>query len=150
MADAHTLLSEGHWRGMSLAELVRRQLAPYTIEKNIAISGPDVSLSQTATEAVAMVLQELVTNAVKYGSLSTLCGKVLVNWERRDGADGAQRMVIAWREIGGPPAKAPSRSSYGTNLIRDLIPHELGGTVDLVFAPEGLRCDIEISLKEPV
>jgi two-component sensor histidine kinase len=150
MADAHTLLSQGHWRGVSLAELVRRQLAPYTIEKNIAISGPDVSLSRTATEAVAMVLQELVTNAVKYGSLSTLCGKVLVNWERRDGADGAQRMVIAWREIGGPPAKAPSRSSYGTNLIRDLIPHELGGTVDLVFAPEGLRCDIEISLKEPV
>jgi two-component sensor histidine kinase len=149
MADAHTLLSQGHWHGVSLAELARRQLAPYTREKNIMISGPDVTLSRAATEAVAMVLQELVTNAAKYGSLSTLQGKVLVNWERRNGAYGTQRVAIAWREIRGPPTKTPSHSSYGTNLIRNLIPHELGGAVDLVFAPEGLRCDIEIPLKEP-
>jgi two-component sensor histidine kinase len=97
-----------------------------------------------------MVLQELVTNAVKYDSLSTLRGTVLVNWERSDGADGAQRVAIAWREIGGPPTKAPSHSSCGTNLIPNLIPHELAGAVDLVFAPEGLRCDIEIPLKEPI
>jgi two-component sensor histidine kinase len=93
-----------------------------------------------------MVLQELVTNAVKYGSLSTPHGKVLVNWDGRDGADGAPRLAIAWRETGGPSTKAPSHSGYGTNLIRNLIPHEIGGTVDLMFAPEGLRCDIEISL----
>jgi hypothetical protein len=29
-------------------------------------------------------------------------------------------------------------------VIRDLIPYELGGTVDLVFAPGGVRCDLLI------
>ena len=40
---------------------------------------------------------------------------------------------ITWRELGGPPIAAPVQSGYGSSLIRDLIPHELGGTVDLIF-----------------
>jgi PAS domain S-box-containing protein len=148
MADAHTLLSQSHWHGASLADLVRGQLAPYTTETNIVIGGPDITLSAAETQAVAMVLQELVTNAVKYGSLSTPDGRVSVNWDRRDSVDGLSRVVIAWRETGGPSTKAPSQSGYGTNLIRNLIPHELGGIVNLVFAPDGLNCDIEIPLKK--
>ena len=148
MADAHTMLSQSHWRGVSLADLVRRQLAPYATETNIVIDGPDITLTAAPTQALAMVLQELVTNAVKYGSLSTPYGMVSVNWDYRDSADGGARAVITWRETGGPTTKAPSQASYGTNLIRNLIPHELGGIVNLVFAPEGLRCDIEIPLNK--
>ena len=36
------------------------------------------------------------------------------------------------------------KSSYGTSTIHDLIPYEFRGTVDLVFAPEGVRCRLEI------
>jgi PAS domain S-box-containing protein len=148
MADAHTMLSQSQWRGVSLADLVRRQLAPYATETNIVIDGPDITLTAAPTQALAMVLQELVTNAVKYGSLSTPYGKVSVNWNSQDSADGGARAVIAWRETCGPTTKTPNQASYGTNLIRNLIPHELGGIVNLVFAPEGLRCDIEIPLNK--
>jgi PAS domain S-box-containing protein len=148
MADAHVLLSQCSWLGVNLSDLAHRQLAPYTTETNVKIGGPDITLSAAATQALAMVLQELVTNAVKYGSLSTPYGKVSVTWTRRHGADGAPRLALAWRETDGPPTVTPSHSSYGTNLIRGLIPHELGGTVNLAFAPEGLRCDIEIPLNE--
>jgi two-component sensor histidine kinase len=143
MADAHALLSESRWRGARLADLVRRQLAPYTTTTNTVIGGPDITLSAAATQALAMVLQELVTNAVKYGSLSNTHGKVSVNWDRHD---SAPHLMIAWRETNGQPITAPNHSSYGTKLIRGLIPRELGGTVDLVFGPEGLRCEIEIPL----
>jgi PAS domain S-box-containing protein len=147
MADAHAMLSQSRWEGVNLSELVRRQLAPYTTKENAVISGPDVTLPAAATQAVAMVLQELVTNALKYGSLSTLRGQVSVRWERRQCADSLERLVIAWRETGGPPTRVPGHPSYGTRLIRNLIPHELGGKVDLVFALEGVRCDIEIPLE---
>ena len=30
------------------------------------------------------------------------------------------------------------------STVRDLIPYELGGTVDLVLAPEGVRCRLEL------
>jgi PAS domain S-box-containing protein len=147
MADAHTLLSQSRWRGVGLSELVRSQLAPYATSANMTISGPDVTLSAAATEAVAMVLQELATNAVKYGALSTLDGRVSVTWHRRAGEDAKARLMIAWRELGGPPVVVPTQSGYGTNLIRDLIPHELGGTVELAFASEGVCCSIETPLE---
>ena len=52
--------------------------------------------------------------------------------------------MLDWREIGGPPVIAPNNPSYGTSTIRDLIPYEFGGTVDLVFAPEGVQCRLEL------
>jgi PAS domain S-box-containing protein len=145
MADAHTLLSQNRWHGVGLADLVHRQLAAYATNANTTVGGPDITLTAAATQAVAMVLQELVTNAVKYGALSTPDGQVSVTWERRPNGAATERLIIAWRELGGPPIASPTRSGYGTSLIRELIPHELGGTVDLVFTSDGVRCRIEIS-----
>jgi two-component sensor histidine kinase len=101
-------------------------------------------LSAAATQAVAMVLHELVTNAAKYGALSTPNGAVSVNWDKSSNERGSTNVTIVWREFGGPPVIAPAQSSFGATLIRDLIPHELGGKVDLVFGTDGLSCRIEI------
>ncbi len=145
MATAHSLLSQSRWNGAGLTDLVRHQLAPYATEANMTVSGPDVMLSAAATQAVAMVLHELVTNAAKYGALSNPNGRISVHWDPpADG--GSATLSIAWRETGGPPIAASTQSGYGTSLIRDLIPHELGGTVDLVMAPDGVRCTIVIPL----
>ena len=64
MAVAHELLSHGNWRGVRLADLVRHQLAPYATDANTTTGGPEIVLNAAATEAVGMVLHELVTNAV--------------------------------------------------------------------------------------
>ena len=56
-------------------------------------------------------------------------------------------LTIAWREIGGPPVMTPARSGFGTSLIRDLIPHELGGGVDLAFGADGVHCKIVVPLE---
>jgi PAS domain S-box-containing protein len=141
MATAHSLLSQSRWNGAGLTDLVRHQLAPYATDANTTVSGADVMLTAAATQAVAMVLHELVTNAAKYGALSSPAGRVSVQWDR---VDGATKLAIAWRETGGPPVPASAQSGYGTSLIRDLIPHELGGTVDLEMAPDGTRCTIVI------
>jgi two-component sensor histidine kinase len=54
-------------------------------------------------------------------------------------------LVLEWQEVGGPRVEAPDKSGYGMSTIHDLIPYEFGGTVDLVFAPEGVRCRLELS-----
>jgi two-component sensor histidine kinase len=147
MATAHALLSQSRWHGVSLPDLVRSQLAPYATDTNMTISGAGVRLSAAATQAVAMVFHELVTNAAKYGALSKPGGRVLVSWDRQPNENAAASVIIVWQELGGPPAAAPTRPGYGTSLIRELIPHELGGTVDLVLAPDGACCKIEIPLE---
>jgi two-component sensor histidine kinase len=142
LARTHELLSESNWRGASLAEIVRRELAPYT-RGNTEARGPRVTLKAGATQAVATVLHELTTNAAKYGALSNRSGRVSVQWRwLQNGSHG--RLLIEWQETGGPPVLAPSRSGYGTSIIRELIPFELGGSVELSFAPNGTRCRLEI------
>jgi PAS domain S-box-containing protein len=144
MAATHELLSSRHWQELSLIELIRRELAPYAASKNTEISGPTVLLKPEAGQALAMVLHELATNAAKYGALSTNEGRVLIRWDRRLNGRPLSNLVLEWREVGGPLVDAPGKSSYGTDTIHDLIPYEFGGTVDLVFAPEGLRCRLEL------
>ena len=145
IAAAHALLSQSRWHGVGLTDLVRGQLAPYTTDANATISGPDATLTSAEAQAVTMVMHELVTNAAKYGALSSPEGSVSVNWDRT-GAGAAAILTITWRELGGPTITAPVQSGYGTSLIRDLIPHELGGTVDLIFSSGGACCKIEIPL----
>jgi PAS domain S-box-containing protein len=146
MAAAHTLLSKSGWQSVGLDALVRNQLAPYATDTNMTISGTDIMLTAAEIQAVARVLHELVTNAAKHGALSSAGGHVSVKWDRTPNGDGTN-LSIVWQELQGPTVKSEAQSSYGTNLIRNLIPHELGGKVDLMFASEGVRCKIEIPIR---
>jgi PAS domain S-box-containing protein len=147
MAAAHALLSQKGWHGVGLEALVRSQLAPYAADANIAINGTDVILTAAAIQAMGMVLHELVTNAAKYGALSVPTGRVTVSWDRK--ANGhAANLAFAWREFGVPRTAVEVKSGYGTRLIRELVPHELGGAVDLEFAAECVSCRIEFPLKQ--
>jgi PAS domain S-box-containing protein len=140
MATTHELLSSHRWQGVSLSDLVRRELAPYATCDNTEIDGPGIFLKPEAGQAMAMVLHELATNAAKYGALSTKSGRVSIRWDRHLNGQPRPHLVFEWQEIGGPPVVALGKSSYGTSTIRELIPYEFGGTVDLVSAPEGVRC----------
>jgi two-component sensor histidine kinase len=144
MAAAHDLLSQKDWNGVGLEAIVRNQLAPCAAA-NVAVSGPEVTLTPAATQAMGMVLHELVTNAIKHGALSVPTGRVTVSWDLNS-IGHATNLVFAWREFGGPAVAVEAKSGYGTRLIRGLVPHELGGTVDLQFAAECVSCRIELPL----
>jgi hypothetical protein len=45
---------------------------------------------------------------------------------------------------GGPAVVAPTRQTYRSDVIRDLLKYEFGGGVDPVFAPDGLCSSIEL------
>jgi two-component sensor histidine kinase len=91
-----------------------------------------------------MVLHKLATNAAKYGALSTKEGRVSIRWDRHLNGHPRSHLVLEWQEIGGPPVVVPSAPSYGISTIRDQIPFEFGGTVHLVFPPDGGRCRLEL------
>ena len=146
MGLTHELLSHRRWRGIPLAELVERELAPYATGSNTEFSGPEVMLSVEAGQTIGMVLHELVTNAAKHGALSASSGRVSIDWRLPLNGSATGRMALTWRETGGPLVLSPSKSGYGMDVVRSVIPYELGGTVDHVLAPEGARCRMEIPL----
>jgi PAS domain S-box-containing protein len=144
LANTHASLSRSRWQGVSVAELVRAELAPCMKDGNTLIEGPDVTLLAEAAQPVAIVLHELTTNAVKYGALSCRQGKVSVRWDWQANGGSDRGLTFEWRERDGPAVELPSAFGHGTVVIREVIPYELGGSVDYVFAPEGVNFKLEI------
>jgi PAS domain S-box-containing protein len=146
MADAHALLSGSQSQSASLADLVRHELAPYDSGENTSAVGPYVGLTPTATQTMAMVLHELATNA-KYGALSTPLGWVSVRWDLQSNGSGPAQLRLQWHENGGPLVTTPGRPGYGTSVIRELVPYELGGTVEIEYKEKGVSCTIEFAIQ---
>jgi len=144
LASTHTLLRRSRWEGVGLGELVRSVLVFCAKQESAHIEGPEVDLAAEAAQTLAMVLHELATNAAKYGALSNGHGQVAIHWQRPSRGRSNGKLVLEWRETGGPQIMAPNATGYGTSVIRDLIPYELGGAVDYQLAREGARCRLEI------
>ena len=148
MAQAHALLSRSHWKDVVLGELVRQQLAPYYKPGRVCIDGDEIRVSPDPAQALAMLLHELATNAVKYGSLSGEHGHVSVSWRKIGEPSLGQRLQLIWQEADGPPVHPPKRSGFGSVLIQDILSYEMDGKAELDFATTGLRCTIGIPLRE--
>lgn len=138
LGRAHTLLADSRWAGADLRRLVDEELAPHRSrdERRIQISGPDVMLTPPAAQSASMALHELATNAAKYGALSQPQGRVSLEWTWSN--DG--RLNLIWTESGGPPVREPTHFGFGTRVITGTIQKQLGGEVEFVWRPEGLRC----------
>ena len=89
-----------------------------------------------------MVIHELATNAVKHGALSAPEGRIVLTWRLVAG----QRLEILWEEHDGPKIGVPAHSGFGSKLIQQTVRHELSGTVESIFAPDGLHCTIGLPL----
>ena len=139
MSAAHDVLTSRNWAGAPLADLVRRALDPHCAHPDCyTATGPDIDLPPQTAVALSMALHELCTNAIKHGSLSAGNGSVDVAWSREDG----DRLSLTWTERGGPPVSPPTRRGFGVQMLERALAHEFNGSVNLDFAPEGLKCRI--------
>jgi two-component sensor histidine kinase len=55
-------------------------------------------------------------------------------------------LVIDWKGSGGPPVRKPKRRGFGSRLAERAITHELQGTAQISFDPDGVHCKFEIPL----
>jgi two-component sensor histidine kinase len=92
--------------------------------------------------ALAMALQELATNAVKYGALSNGAGQIRIRWTL-SGPTARERLHLIWEETDGPPVREPARRGFGTRLIERSLAHDLDGQVRIAFAPTGVLCSVD-------
>jgi two-component sensor histidine kinase len=148
LARAHDLLTETRWTAASMRGVLEAALAAHTAgdDGRVTIAGPDLDLTPKMALSLALGVNELATNAAKYGALSVDGGRVDITWAFDTGPDGVRKAVWTWREQGGPPVAEPTRRGFGSILITRVLAADFGGEVRIDYPPEGVTCVLTMPL----
>ena len=125
-----------------LGELLAVLLAPYddkgAIGARVQVCVPELLVGEASATTLALVVHELATNSIKYGSLSKESGTVAVSCTVQD-----SEVVIIWTETGGPPIGASNNPrASGANWSREAFPASSAAPSRSTGQPKGLssRC----------
>jgi two-component sensor histidine kinase len=140
LARSYDALTLKDWSAADLRELVDLTTRPFEDSQSprITIDGPAVEIPASHALALALAINELATNAAKYGALSNDTGRVSVSWNITDG-----RLRLNWQETGGPIMRTPEHRGFGSSLIDRALPGQMGGSVKITYAPEGVQCEFD-------
>jgi PAS domain S-box-containing protein len=134
LGSANELLTAARWRGAAVDHIVAAELGALAPGQT-SWDGPELFLTPRATNALALALHELATNAVKFGALSVETGHIDVRWNRLQDSG----FELVWTETGGPTVSPPARRGFGSTLIEQVTGRELNGRAEVEFRPSGVR-----------
>ncbi len=141
LAMAHDQLTQTQWNGAPLRALLDAEVRAWTDRADrVTLAGPAVRVEARAYQALALVFHEMMTNAAKYGALSETSGRLAVTW----GRDAPGDLRIEWRETGGPPVSPPEHRGFGSVIVEQIVPFELGGEARIAYRREGVLADFTV------
>lgn len=112
LSAVHNLVRGADLDNSASLTAITRAISTTGLQDKIVARGPDVIVSAATAIALGMILNELLTNAIKYGALSAVGGAVELNW-----TIDADRFLMRWQESGGPRVATPTRTGFGSRMI---------------------------------
>ena len=143
LEEAHSAIFESHQGSVDVGDLLHRLLSAYAEGQRLGFHCEvnELPLSATEVSNLALIVNELGANAAKYGALSGSSGRVTVSCSHAETG-----LRLTWQERGGPPVTPPSRTGFGTRLLRAILENDLHGHLELEYPPEGFRCEMLLPL----
>ena len=115
-----------------ISELIEGAFAAHPDLRNkIQVEGADVCLKPNHAFALSLALNELITNAIKYGALSNSHGTVSITWDRAG-------FRFTWQEAGVAQVDPPEREGFGTKVLMQFVPASFNGRAERRYARDGL------------
>ena len=144
LGRAHDLLLASNRSGAKLSDVIHDATEPFDRHdaRRFVIQDTQIEIAPEAILPLSMSLNELCTNAVKYGALSNATGRIDIN---SIVDDKAQRLKLTWIERDGPAVRDPGRRGFGTRLLNRLA-DQLHADVRLKYEPKGLVYELNIPL----
>jgi two-component sensor histidine kinase len=142
LGRAHDLLLQAHWASAKLADIIRAAIEPFESRtaRRFTVNDTGLEIGPGAVLPLTMSLNELCTNAVKYGALSNNAGRIEIS-----STVEAAMLKLTWTEKDGPAVQEPTRRSFGSRLINRLA-QQLHGDVRMKYEPKGLVYELEVPL----
>ena len=146
LAASHDLLAARDWHGAAVGDIVRWQLgaALENAGDRITIDGPNVFLTPEAAQNIGLALNELSSNATRFGALSNPDGRIVIRWALDPSETSPRRFHVSWQESGGPEVSQPRRYGFGHKVVERLAARALDGNVSLTFAASGVQWSLHI------
>ncbi len=154
LGRVHDLLRPNPSFAPELGGFLHEVLKPYCADRDgkLEAQGPPVDIPRQTAVLLSLLINELATNATKYGAWSVPAGKVTILWHvvpaPPDQPDTLQIVALSWTESNGPEVTAPARSGFGTNVMKFAIERGLGGNIKADYRPSGFTCAIEIPVRQ--
>jgi two-component sensor histidine kinase len=145
LGRGHDLLLRANLASAKVVDVIRAAVEPFDNHRvpRFAIQDIALDVGAAAVLPLTMSLNELCTNAIKYGALSSAAGRIAIALTVDE---LAQRFKLTWMERGGPVVRKPTRRSFGTRLINRLAV-QLDGDVRLIYEPAGFVCEFDIPVE---
>jgi CHASE1-domain containing sensor protein len=143
MSAAQDLLTRSNWERAELRELLHRELRQVLGDDydEARLQGPTVHLNERATQALGLTFHELATNTLKYGKPKDEGNGVVVSWKL-----AGPTLEIQWLEpLNGEGF--PSKTGFGTKLIRMNIERELCGKIENDNSGDLISITMKLPLK---
>lgn len=133
---------------VELGPLLSSILAPHANDERLRLEGPRILLARDGATAFALAINELATNATKYGALSNDKGCVDVRWSVNGDDAGKPVFRLTWAEEGGPLVTSPSRAGFGTRTVEQSLKEAIDGEVAMQFLRDGMVCAVKAPLTQ--
>lgn len=146
LAQAQSLLTSSAFAETSVRDVVEQTLRPFDGGTGRChIEGPAVMLSSRQALTFALAINELGTNALKYGALSNETGQIHVTWTAdRRGTD--DEFHLSWVETGGPTVVRPLHRGFGSRIIERALAQDFMGEAQLIYDSSGMRCELRTQM----
>ena len=151
LGRTHDILTRENWEGADVADIVANAIDLYGAPDRIFTEGPPTRLAPGPSLSISLVLHELMTNATKYGALSSNEGTVSIRWWNIVEPDKPPRLFLKFEEAGGPRVASPVHRGFGSRLFAASFASSEEGKVAIDYRPSGVVCEIEIQcVRAPV
>ncbi|MGI4744838.1 MAG: hypothetical protein ACRYFY_02165, partial [Janthinobacterium lividum] len=101
--------------------------------------GPFVQITSAQVQPLALVVHEIVANAIRFGSLSVSAGTMSISWEIN-----GSNVVLEMNEHHGPPVAEVREPGFGTTIVRTIVERQLRGSIAYDWNKSGLKTVITI------
>ena len=147
------LFSKKEGGRVTFDELLDSELAAQSVragENSVTLDGPKgVRLRSGTVQTLAMVLHELVTNAVKYGALKQPNGHLTIRWWQETSAEtGKPWLHLDWKESGVEMPPLSGGTGQGRELIERALPYQFGAPTTFALEADGVHCTISLPASE--
>ncbi len=146
LAQSQDAIGKSSWGNTPIRNILAAAIAPHDLEASrFTLHGPGINVNSRQATSLSLAINELATNAAKYGALSSPEGKIDIEWTRTDGEKPV--FTLTWCETGGPVVSAPAQYGFGSRVIKDFMADDVGGSVHMSDEPAGVICQLKTPLE---